>query len=405
MLHPDELVDDLERALIGAVLVEGTALPSLRPEEFFLERHRTLWSALGELTRPDPVLLYAQLRQAGTIDASGGAAYLAQLIEEGALALQIPDYAARIRAAATGRTLRALGHELTERGFPADEVRRRLDALPPALSGHQLRGEALWQAVQLQWLEVPILWGIPAVDRFARMLPGDLVVVGARTSQGKTALCVSSAMRMVEAGLRVSYYSLETPAMAIWRRAIAGKGRVALTALRFGAATATEFQVADAMSAWLVSQPFTVRDTKTLGGKTARALLDALRQEDADVVMVDHAQEIVTTGEHRALDLGSVFAELKEVALLRPAVLIVAAQLSRQSERHAGLPVLADLKESGGIEERADTVLLLHHWVRAGATDRLDHELEVIVAKNRDGETGRTTVRFERRFGVVEALR
>ena len=408
MLHADELSDQVEQALLGAILTTGQReLPGLLSEEFFLEKHRLIWQAILDVRdvgqHPGLVAVHHELCRIGRIDEAGGAAALAFAVEAGCLALDVDDYADRVRAAATSRALRRLGVELQEQGMSEEEVRDRLGRVPQPRSARPFSGDALWQNVQVQWLEPPVLLGLPEVDRRARLLPGDLVVVGGRTSHGKTAVLVSAAMRMLSDGLSVLYLSLETPAEAVWRRAIAARGRISLTALRAGTLTPSEFQIAEEVSADLARRRFVVRDVRALGSKRAERILDAIRAEPADVVMLDHAQEVITEGESRALELGLFFARLKEVALARPCVVFCAAQLSRLTDQSRDLPALAALKESGGTEEKADVVLLLHHWARTGAK-RPDDELEVVVAKNRDGETGRCCVRFVMRYALIEPM-
>lgn len=405
-MNADELIDGTERALIGAWLTDPRQpRPPLQPEEFFLERHRLLWRTFGELEatglRPDLALVSQHLRSTGQLDEGGGPAYLAQCVEEGCLAMQVDGYARLVREAARSRGLRRLGQELMASGATVEEVERRLSELPTALTLRHLPGVRLWESIQLAWLEAPILLGIPPVDRLARLMRGDLMVIGGRTSMGKTALLVSATVRLLEAGHSVAYYSLETPAEAVWRRLIAAKSRVGLAGLRYGALGATDFQLANEASEWLSGQPLTVRDVRALGSKTAPRILEAFASERAEVVILDHVQEVVTDSDNRAFDLGQFVARLKERALVSEVVMIVAAQLSRLTDRHRGLPVLGELKETGGLEEKADVVLLLHHWVRAGDQKRAPDELEVVVAKNRDGATGRITVRFDVRTSWI----
>ena len=403
MLHADELSDQVEQALLGAILTTGQReLPGLLSEEFFLEKHRLIWQAILDVRdvgqHPGLVAVHHELCRIGRIDEAGGAAALAFAVEAGCLALDVDDYADRVRADATSRALRRLGMELHERGLSEEEVRDRLGRVPQPRSARPFSGDALWQNVQVQWLEPPVLLGLPDVDRRARLLPGDLVVVGGRTSHGKTAVLVSAAMRMLSDGLSVLYLSLETPAEAVWRRAIAARGRVALAALRAGTLTPSEFQIAEEVSADLARRRFVVRDVRALGSKRAERILDAIRAEPADVVMLDHAQEVITEGESRALELGLFFARLKEVALARPCVVFCAAQLSRLTDQSRDLPALAALKECVA---EGQEVLLADG--RRCAIERIEPGTLILTKAGRSFGSARVVQRFAR--GQREVLR
>ena len=113
--------------------------------------------------------------------------------------------------------------------------------------------------------------------------------------------------------------------------------------------------------------------------------------------MLDHLQEVATEGESRALALGQFVGALKELALRDQKIVILAAQLHRAGAEE---PHLAALKESGGIEEKAYIVLLLDYVAKRNPERRTD-ELDVLVAKNRDGGTGTVTLRFAPMIGKV----
>lgn len=408
-MTPDELVDDYERALIGAVLTDPAWIPPLRPEEFWQARHRALWEAIQAVAaaghRPEAPMVQGWLKQHDKLDGVGGIAHLAQMLEAGALAMDVDGYATKIREAATSRELRRFGKELQLRaGTTPEEAEAVLAALPRSMRVARFDGQEVWRGIQADWLGPSLRFGLPAVDNvIGGAREGDLIVVGARTSHGKTAFCVSATLEFLAQQAAVAFYTLETSTAGIYRRLIAAKGRVSLKVLRSGAVSPSEYAMADEVAAWLAARPLTVWDVRSLGGKSDRRVCEALAVESAQVIVIDHVQEVITDDrESRAYALGQLFARLKELAVRDRKIVLVAAQCSRQAEqRQRPLPTLGDLKESGGIEERADVVLLLHYWVRGGEKDRSPEDLEVLVSKNRDGGTGRASVRFIARCGVV----
>lgn|SRR3990167_8473908 len=407
-LHPDEIADGYERALVGGLLWDPERpLPPLLADEFFLERHRVIWTAMGELGilgvgHALPALT-EHLRQRNQLQEAGGLEGLVALFDEGWLAIPslLTGYAERVRAAATARAVRRLGEELAGTGMPAGAIRERLDALPAPVSLASPRDR--WREVQARWGKSGLQVGLPDVDRkLGGLFPGDLVVVGGRPSHGKTALLVSVALHAgVEEGLGVAYLTLEMSAAAIFRRFLGARARLRLVGLRGGALGPSEFELADQTAEWLTHQPVTILDAADLGGKAADRLLLAAGASEAPIVVIDHLQEVVTEhGESRAYELGRFVGGLKDVAIRRNKVVFLAAQLLRQADERKG-PALGDLKESGGIEEKADVVLLLDYPIKRRAKDAKPEELVVYVAKNRDGGTGRTQVRILPEYGLV----
>lgn len=410
-VHSDQIADGYERALLAGLMWDPEhSLPPLLADEFFLERHRTLWTAMSELV--DLGVGHAlpavteHLRQQGRLEEAGGLVGLVTLFEEGWLAIPslLTGYAERIRAAATARAVRRLGEELAATGMPAGEIQDRLDALPAPVSLASPRDR--WREVQARWGKSGLQIGLPDVDRkLGGLFPGDLVVVGGRTSHGKTAALVSMALHaVVQEGFAVAYLTLEMSAAAIFRRFLGARAHLRLVALRGGALGPSEFELADQTAEWLSQQPIAILDAADLRGKGADRLLLAAGAAEAPVIVIDHLQEVVTeAGESRAYELGRFVGGLKDVAIRRGKVIFLAAQLLRQADERRG-PALASLKESGGIEEKADVVLLLDYPIKRGVKNAGEEDLIVYVAKNRDGGTGRVRARILAEYGLVLPL-
>ena len=409
-LHPEDLADGYERALLGGLLwVPEHPLPPLMAEEFFLERHRIVWTALAELSHAGvghslPALV-EHLRQHGRIEEAGGLSGLLALFEvEGGWAIPslLAGYAEQVRAAATRRAVRRLGHELAAQGMPPKEIQERVAAMPSPLALRLAHPRDRWREVQGRWGKSGLQLGLPAVDHMlGGLYPGDVVVVGGRTSYGKSSLLVSAALHaLAEEGLAVAYLTLEMSAAAMFRRFVGARARLRLVNLRSGALGATEYELANQTATWLERQPLAILDVTDLGGKRADRVLLAAGAAEAPVLILDHLQEVTTDGDSRAYELGRFVAGLKEVALRRDKVILVAAQLLRQADERRG-PALADLKETGGTEEKADAVLLLDYPIKRRVKDAGQEELLVYVAKNRDGATGRLRVRILPEYGLV----
>ena len=359
-IRPDEIADGYERALIGGHLwAPEMRLPPLLAEEFFLDRHRVIWQVLGDMTEDgeNPSLpgLVERLRQTDQLQAAGGLPAVATLFEEGTWAVPslLAGYAERVREAATRRAVRRLGQELTAHGLSAQEIEERLLAMPTPLALRLAHPRDRWREVQARWGKSGFRIGLPEVDRkLGGLYPGDLVVVGGRPSHGKTSCLVSLALHaLVEEGMAVAYLTLEMSAAATFRRFLGARARLRLVGLRSGALGAMAFELADQTAEWLARQPLAILDARDLGGKAAERLLVAAAAAEAPIVVIDHLQEVTTEGESRAYELGRFIGALKEVAIRRDKVILVAAQLLRQADERHG-PSLGLLKEcvAGGTE-------------------------------------------------------
>ena len=294
-----------------------------------------------------------------------------------------------------------MGEELAAQGLSREAIDARLVAMPSPLALRLAAARDRWREVQGRWGRSGLRFGLPDVDRWlGGLYPGDLVVVGGRPSHGKTAWLISAALHVLNEGLAVAYVSLEMSAAAIFRRFLGARAHLRLVALRSGALGMTEFELAEATAAWIDRQPLRILDLADLGGSQADRMLSALESQEAPVLIVDHLQEVSTEGESRAYELGRFLNGLKALAVRREKIILLAAQLLRQADDRRG-PSLADLKESGSTEEKADIVILLDYPVKRRVKDADPEELLAYVAKNRDGGTGRTSVRIIPEYGLI----
>lgn len=412
-LSADQLVGDYEQAVLGGVMVEAEAPtpespPQLASDDFFAEHHRVLWGiVLGCLERgerPSITAVLQDLLRTDQLEAVGGRSALAHIYEAGALAIPVlvEQYAVRIREAAVQRSLAALRTQWEAQGWTRDEIERRLALIPrPGLTRGRKVGE-LWNTIEDGWGRAAHRLGLGPLDaKLGGLRPGELIVVGARPSHGKTSLLVSIALAALRDGVPTLLLSLETSAPAVLRRCVAAAGHLRIGQLRSGALGPTGYDLARQTVAWLETRPLEIRDVADLGTSQTERVLAAVAHSDCPLVLVDHLQEVVTESDDtRALALGRFVHALHEIAVRDQKIIVIAAQLLRAADRER-YPVLGDLKESGGTEEKADIVLLLHYAAKRDE-QRQETEIDVIIAKNRDGATGKVTLRFLPEYGVVE---
>lgn len=240
--------------------------------------------------------------------------------------------------------------------------------------------------------------------------PGEVVVVGARPSIGKTALLVSM-MKLItrRSDHAVGMISLESPIVHLMERIVAFESGIPVTSLKKAKLKEEDWnKILDAMGAVKKDKIFLVEDPRN----SIEDIIDAIEQlvgkYDVKVVMLDYLQlvEGMERRRNREQEVSSVIRTLKRLARELEIVIIVTSQLNRSVELRSGnkRPFLSDLRDSGAIEEDTDKVIFIHRpMVYDIMEDEMGNSLEgiaeLIIAKNRTGPTGEITINFDEQFG------
>lgn len=419
---------EAEMAVLGCLLldpaasVDGVFLRLPGESAFHRAEHQVIYRAIrmlvdeggrGEL---DLITLADALARAGRLEEAGGRAYLAQIGASVATAANVEQYAEIVRQTAVLRRLIETCQRTADRCFqPVDDVRVLLDEIErEILEVTALHDTAVLRTVSelmmpaVEYLEklqkgeqdaLGLSTGYDDVDRLITGLrPGEMVVVAARPSIGKTALALNMAANIAlgTPPRPVGIFSLEMPAHQVVLRLLCSDARIGLSEVREGAMTTARWKELMAASQRLRDAMMVIDDT---GGIDILELRNKARRMKRDyniaVLFIDYLQLIQVSGSNRnanrenevARISGSIKALAKELDL----PIVVLAQLNRQAEQQGQRPRLAHLRESGAIEQDADVVALLHRD-RDEQQDRdkaqRGVEAELIVAKNRNGETG-----------------
>ncbi len=389
----------VERAVLGAlILEEGARMYPLDPEEFCLTRHSLIFTALRAMHRRgdpiDAVLLMRELREQECLDLAGGPTEIAELLEAGAICSHLPRYVREIREAYRDRRVRHLGERMLAKGASPREIDAAVRALPGPIAPDLFNASAAWEGVERSWAATAMRTGLGRLDeRTIGFRPGDFTVIGARTSHGKTAFVVALSLRLAMRGVRVEFFSLEDPAEQITRRAIANLTGLPLRILRSGQLAPSSLERARKTAAELKEYPWSVTDVKHLRLLDEAHVTGAVSASDADVVIVDHLQKISTKDHSRVYGLERVCNDLHGVAMRDGKVVILTAQLNRESERGKRAPTLSDLRDSGAIEILARSVWLLY-WPRVHDDTKPLNEYHVFVAKQGEGGIGSVELEF-----------
>jgi replicative DNA helicase len=423
-LPPHEI--DAEQAVLGACLIDRETIISLstrlEPSDFYRAAHQAIWAAMVALFERrvpiDLLLLAAELRDRGTLGDAGGEAYLAELIAATPTAVHAGYYAGRVREAAVRRRLltaaRAIGEAAMDRGLSIEEVTARsteaLTEAAMARMGTEYRAmaeiaERVFDALGQPAVR-PIETGIYPLDRIIGGLRrGELTIVAARPSVGKTALAVQIANAVSLRGTPVGFLSLEMHEAGLASRFLALNSGVDMYAYQLAGGNEAETSAVMRAFAQLAERPLYISDAPDM---SLSSVVGRARRMHAErgiaVLIVDYLQLVtVPSGqgrrrpENRVQEMTLVSGEMKRLARELDVAVLALAQLSRAVERRTPpRPILSDLRESGSLEQDGDVIVFIHR------PDQYDTSAEagmaeLIVAKHRNGPTGVGRMRFRAR--------
>jgi replicative DNA helicase len=426
---------DAEQSVLGGILLDNTALDRLvevlQAEDFYREAHRKVFRGMQRLTeRSEPVdliTLSEELRGRGELADVGGAAFLAELAERVPTAANILQYARIVRDKAILRGLIATATGIAARGYDAGqdvkELVERAEQEIFAISDREVRpafvridallGDAFRKIDRLHDQQTPVT-GVPTgfadLDKLtAGLQPSDLVIVGGRPSMGKTAFCLNIAEHAALRGdCGVAVFSLEMSKEQLAMRMLCSEARVDLARVRTGHLTDREFRELAEAAARLSYAPVYVDDTPAVSVLELRAKARRLHRDPAaklKLIVVDYLQLMRSSEgkDSREQEISEISRSLKALAKELNVPVMALSQLNRQVEsRDRGKPRLADLRESGAIEQDADVIMFIYREeVYVEDTDK-QGVAEIIVAKQRNGPTGSVELTFLREYTRFE---
>ena len=406
-----------EQRVLGALLIDRDAIfkiaDALEAGDFYEARHQRIYATLQELLerreRIDPLTVQMELARREELDRVGGAAYLRELAETVPTALEIENHARIVRDHAILRRLfgasKAIAgdayDEPTDIALTLDRAEQRIFALRDESANAQLRHiksalltnyEHLSERMEHPFEVSGLASGFREIDSYTEgFTPGDLVIVAARPSVGKTSLALAIAHYVAKHGTGALVFTLEMDTKQIVARFLGLNSRIDLLALRTGNMLDTE------AAAGLMGLPIMIDDTPGLSIMELRtkARRASLRGK-LGLVVVDYLQ-LMRTGEHeenRVQEIATITRNLKSLARELNVTVIALSQLSRAAGDSGTEPKLSTLRESGSIEQDADVVIML--WRDKDdtppGTPKLIHGS---IAKNRNGPTGIFQLYFE----------
>ena len=430
---------DAEQGVLGSMLISpretiAECVEKINEQYFYVPAHRTIYEVLVELWNAgqaiDLITFTQVLRDRHLLENVGGAVFVTQLFTFVPTAANVQYYLEIVRDKYILREIISAATESVRRAYEEqDEVNNLLDEVEQkifAVGEDRFKGQMLSMKEQvmstLESIEklfenkgaiTGVSTGFRDLDKLTSGLHrSEMIVIAARPSMGKTALAMNIAEHAsIEAKLPVAIFSLEMSAQQLVQRMLCSRARVNLAKTRDGFLAEADFPKLTHAASKLAEAKIFIDDTAGLSILELRAKARRMKaQQDLQLIIIDYLQLLRSTSrraqDNRQLEISEISAGLKGLAKELNIPIIVVAQLNRNPEIRTGtgkgVPRLADLRESGSIEQDADLVGLLVREEYYADTDEEREELkgkaQLIIAKQRNGPIGDVKLTFLNEF-------
>ena len=414
--------NEAEQALLGSMFLSveaaETALMKITTEDFYRPAHKRIFAAIEHLYEKreaiDQVTVADRLEATGELEAAGGKTYLLDVTSAVPTAANAAYYAEIVARTSTLRSLIDAGTHIVSMGFEApDDLGVVIEEAEKAIfevTSRRITGDFRkidkllkegFKHLEELFAQQKHITGVPTgfedLDRLLTGLHrGDLVVLAARPSVGKTALALNIGVNAAKQGHPVAIFSLEMSSEQLVQRILCSEARIDSQRLRSGTLRETDWPLINQAMGRLADCDVYVDDTASSSILEIRAKARRLfRDKMEGLIIVDYLQLMQPQhrrSENRQTEIADISRGLKILAKELDVPIIAISQLSREVEKRAGKrPQLSDLRESGAIEQDADVVMFIHRDVMGRSTDEEGHQLppkgeaEIIVAKHRNG--------------------
>lgn len=416
--------EEAERSALGCVLLSESALADLQDYQepvslFYDVRHRLIVEAMLDLAnagRPvDSTTLVSRLKAGSKLEEAGGFDYLPTLVNYTPSAANLRYYLDILQEHRQKRALISAGLEIVDsaRTKAISEAVAHAESLVFTIAhGASQTSETSTKSAVLRFVnrieaavagkpvDRGLTTGIHKLDQIIKgMKAGQLIVVAARPSQGKTALACQIADHVaIDLKLPVGFWSLEMTGDELIERFTATRAKIPLTYLRDGVLTEGEVPRLTCATSLIASSHLHIHDRPGLSIAIVRSMARrASRKHGLKLIVVDYLGLLhgcERRKDRRDLELGEITSQLKECAKELGVPVVLLSQLNRESERDNREPRLSDLRDSGSIEQDADVVVLIHHDRKGDDPPGEMQPAKLLVKKNRNGRTGCVDVNF-----------
>ena len=440
---------DAEQSVIGGLLLDNDAWmhisDKINAHDFYRHDHRIIYNAIQEMIDAnqacDVLTLSEHLKNQDLLEQAGGLTYLAAVVKNTPSAANIKAYADIVRERSVLRQLIQVGSEITEEGF--NPQGKKVEELIESAEQKVFEISDKGAAAQSDFVAISTLiernvdrleqlynnsegfLGIPTgyteLDKLipSGMQAGELIIIAARPSMGKTSFAMNIVENFIGAELQqlkatekakqgIAVFSLEMPAEAISLRMLSSISKVDQTRIRTGKLEVEDWERLTFNIKFLNRACLFIDDTPGLSPTEMRSRVRRLKREnDISLIVVDYLQLMQIHGktENRVNEISEISRGLKALAKEMEVPVIALSQLNRSVEQRPNKrPVMSDLRESGAIEQDADVILFIYRDEVYNEESENKGSAEIIIGKQRNGPLGTARLAFLKQFTRFENL-
>jgi replicative DNA helicase len=428
---------EAEQSLLGGLMLDQRAWDQVADvvhgEDLYRADHRLIFGAIAELVGrdqpPDAVTVAEYLQRSGQLEAGGGVAYLARLVEDTPSAANIRAYAQIVRERAMLRRLIEIGGDIaasahSTQGLTVEEIvdlaEQRVFEIaeggrrgPGFTSLKDILPKTIDRLDMLSHSQSDITGvstGFTEMDKMtAGLQRGELIIIAGRPSMGKSTLAVNIAEHAaIGSGIPAGIFSMEMSAEQLSFRMLSSIGRVSQTRLRNGKLSEEDWPRVHSAVSMMSNAPIFIDDGGALTPTEVRSRARRLKREHGlGLIVVDYLQlmSVAGTVENRATELSEISRSLKALAKELDLPVIALSQLNRSVEqRNDKKPVMSDLRESGAIEQDADLIVFIYREEVYDRDTPRKGIADIIIGKQRNGPVGEFRLTFLGEFTKFENL-
>jgi replicative DNA helicase len=427
--------DEAEAATLGALLLDGEAvtkiIPILRPDDFYKSGHQKICRAIIDLDARseaiDLITLTEELKKKGELDACGGAAYISRLTSTVPTSANVEYYAKIVQENSLRRSMIKIASEMISHSYDDSlDVREVIEEAEKKifeLTDKQFSGSYLCakdiinptiDIIEKHYNSKGNYTGIPSGfknldDLTSGFQNSEFIIIGARPSVGKTALALTMASNMaIKRKIPVGFFTLEMSNMALMQRMLSSEARLDTKKIRSGLLKRADFNNLMNAASRIYEAPLFIEDSPNLRLLDLRALARRMVAiEKVQIIFIDYITLITSETKDipRHEQIAEISRSLKALARELNIPIVVLSQVRRETE--GKIPTLADIRESGSIEQDADVVIFIHREKKTSVQpgDQLTVEpTDIIIAKQRNGPIGSVRLGFIKEYTKFENL-
>ena len=417
---------EAEQSLLGSMFLSEEAVElcvsAVRAEDFSRRAHERIFEAIeflhGRGEPVDQITVAARLETTGELDQVGGKPYLLDLTSVVPTAANAEHYAAIVKRASVLRQLIGAATRIAALGYESpddvDAVVEQSEKLLFDVTNKRVASNfrPLNELMTVGFHQIEALYdrkehitGVPTgfadLDKLlAGLHAGDLIILAARPSVGKTAFALNMGVNAAKHGIPTAIFSLEMSAEQLVQRVICSEARIDSQRLRTGYLNDGDWPLLMQAMGRLGESPLWVDDTPSISILEVRAKARRLfRDKPTGLIIVDYLQLMQPQNrrsENRQVEIAEISRGLKILAKELHVPVVALSQLSRAVEQRAGKrPQLSDLRESGAIEQDADVVMFIHRDDKSNKESERPGVAEILIEKHRNGPTGSVELFFD----------